>query len=98
MAMSFKQHVQDYESRNGLKNFQKFLDEHHKEVVINNELEEKLKADKETVDEYVESFLNAQLYNMLYDKKWVEENEAFDFSNPAHELFYNQCREFCGLA
>lgn len=96
--MSFKQHVQDYENRNGLKNFQKFLDEHSKEVVINNELEEKLKADKETVDEYVEGFLNAQLYNMLYDKKWVEENEAFDFNNPTHELFYSQYREFCGLA
>ena len=96
--IKFKEYVQDYESRNGLKNFQKFLDDHGKNVEVNSKLEEKLAADKETLEEYLEGFLNAQLYNMLYDKEWVEENEGFDFSNPSHELFYTQWKDYCGIA
>lgn len=96
--IDFKSYIQDYESRNGLKNFQKFLDDHNKIVEVNSELEVKLAADKETVEEYLEGYLNAQLYNLLYDKEWVEENGAFDFSNPSHKLFYKQWKDYCGIA
>lgn len=97
MAMTFEEHVQEYMQRNGLTNFDEYLSKRGKHVEITCELEEKLAEEKKTVDEYIEEFLNSQLYMMLYDKEWITRSQAFDTESPAGQMYMKQACDYCKL-
>lgn len=97
----YKKMVADYQKENGLlKEGLKTLKAYAEKSLTAFVEKANARNDKNgpSDEEKVKEYLNSKLYQMLGDKEWIRDGkETFDFSNPASNLYVQQCRDFGGM-